>query len=67
MIGCLKIFYPFITDINECASLVSGCSPNADCTDTEGNYKCTCKLGFAGDGTNCARKYAISRRMRSEC
>ena len=45
--------------MNECESLVSGCSPNADCTDTDGNYKCSCKLGFVGDGAKCARKYEI--------
>ena len=48
--------------MNECESLVSGCSPNADCTDTDGNYKCSCKLGFVGDGAKCARKYEIIGR-----
>ncbi|CAJ0968685.1 unnamed protein product [Ranitomeya imitator] len=40
-------------DDNECETSNS-CSPNATCTNTIGNYSCTCKNGFSGDGTHCA-------------
>ena len=30
-------------DINECELEMHTCSPNANCTDTEGSFICTCK------------------------
>ncbi|CAJ0965549.1 unnamed protein product [Ranitomeya imitator] len=39
-------------DINECET-EDICSPIATCTNTIGNYTCTCKDGFSGDGTHC--------------
>ena len=33
---------------------VDSCVDNADCSDTEGSYTCTCSTGFSGDGlSNC--------------
>nr|XP_054770970.1 hyalin-like [Lytechinus pictus] len=35
-----------ISDINECASSTTNdCSPNADCTNMDGSYTCTCHYG----------------------
>lgn len=36
-------------DIDECSD-PNMCDKNADCLNTEGSYKCTCKQGFAGNG-----------------
>ena len=46
----LKLF----TDINECASPeANDCDPNAECSNTEGSYICSCNEGYTGDGRNC--------------
>ena len=41
------------TDIDECSTETSPCDQNATCTNSDGSYSCTCKLGFTGDGTTC--------------
>ncbi|XP_071804887.1 uncharacterized protein [Asterias amurensis] len=41
---------PRCTDIDECIDQPSGCHVNADCTNTDGSFQCTCKTGYAGDG-----------------
>ena len=41
------------TDINECALEMYPCHSNANCTDTNGSFICTCMAGFEGDGFNC--------------
>ena len=43
-----------IPDIDECSTGVDQCDQNADCTNTEGSYKCTCKTGYEGDGHHCS-------------
>lgn len=40
-------------DIDECSSDPSPCDENGDCTNSDGSYSCTCKQGFAGNGTVC--------------
>ena len=40
-------------DIDECTSDPSPCNENADCTNSDGSYSCTCKRGFTGDGSAC--------------
>ncbi|KAG6626146.1 hypothetical protein CIPAW_15G027500 [Carya illinoinensis] len=37
-------------DIDECIGLRKPCNANATCTNTDGNYKCTCPKGYEGDG-----------------
>ena len=37
-------------DINECATNSDDCGPYAVCTNTFGNFTCTCRTGFSGDG-----------------
>ena len=47
------------TDIDECSDAgLHTCHVHANCTDTQGNYTCSCKEGFAGDGRyNCTGAY----------
>ena len=40
-------------DIDECTLDPSPCDENADCTNSDGFYSCTCKQGFTGNGTVC--------------
>ena len=47
-----KVFlYP---DIDECALSMHNCAESANCTNTAGNFYCTCKEGYFGDGYYCA-------------
>ena len=50
-----SFMYLFIqfTDVNECELEAYPCSPNANCTDADGSFNCTCREGFEGDGFNC--------------
>ncbi|MCB9786920.1 MAG: DUF1929 domain-containing protein [Deltaproteobacteria bacterium] len=40
-------------DVDECAGATAACDPDATCTNREGGYDCTCKVGFFGDGESC--------------
>ena len=40
-------------DIDECSSRNDTCNENADCTNTDGSFECTCQQGFFGDGSLC--------------
>ena len=44
----LKFFFP---DIDECQFDV--CDKNANCSDVDGSFECTCNTGFSGDGITC--------------
>ena len=46
----------FLLDIDECENPGDNptCHKNANCTDTDGSYECTCNIGFSGDGFNCS-------------
>ena len=41
--------------MDECKFNISDCDVNANCTNTHGSYKCTCKVGYIGDGCNLYR------------
>jgi len=36
---------------------LNNCSANANCTNTIGNYTCSCKVGYTGDGIICTETY----------
>jgi len=44
-------------DIDECALGLAGCDVNANCSDTEGSYECTCSLGYTGSGVECSGRW----------
>ena len=43
----------FFLDIDECTSGADNCGINAVCTNTHGNFTCTCQHGYTGDGVIC--------------
>ena len=53
---CIFIDIISILDIDECAKGTHTCSANAECANTEGSYKCTCKTGYLGNGSICTRR-----------
>ena len=47
-------FKSAIADVDECLEKsTNDCDINANCTNTEGSYNCTCNIGFHRDGKNC--------------
>ena len=40
-------------DFDECSLEPIPCDENADCTNNDGSYSCTCKQGFTGNGSIC--------------
>ena len=51
---CFVFFFTLFLDIDECSSNDNECvKGGANCTNTEGCYKCTCQFGHFWDGTKC--------------
>ena len=47
-------------DVNECNSDdLNNCHENANCTNTEGSFTCSCKPGYTGDGVTCTSKLVM--------
>ncbi len=42
-----------LSDDDECVLGTDNCDVNAECTNTEGSFTCTCNPGFTGDGVFC--------------
>ena len=54
MLPCSALLSFLFLDINECSnSSLNSCDPNANCTNTDGGYMCTCLDGYYGDGEFC--------------
>ena len=45
-----------MSDIDECANDADDCDTNAACTNTPGDFTCTCNQGYTGDGVICMGK-----------
>ena len=54
----------FIADVDECSASAPVCDVNADCKNTRGSYRCTCKAGFTGDGKTCTGKKVAEESSR---
>ena len=54
-IGSYCFFKLFFIDLdtNECTEGKLDCDVNAECNNSLASYKCTCKDGYEGNGTNC--------------
>ena len=50
-VNCCVLF--IMPDFDECSLEPSPCDENADCTNTDGSYSCTCKQGFTRNGPVC--------------
>ena len=44
------------TDVDECEAGTHTCDENAECTNTEGSFNCTCQSSYFGDGFDCLRE-----------
>ena len=41
------------SDVDECKLGTHTCGEHANCINTVGSFKCTCKVGFYNDGFSC--------------
>ena len=46
-------------DIDECTAGTDKCDFNADCSNTDGSYSCSCKPGYLGDGLTCTGELCV--------
>ena len=60
----LSLFTIYLPDIDECKSDISLCDVNANCSNTYGSYKCTCKEGYNGTGHVCTGMMNLLRFNR---
>ena len=51
-------------DKNECI-LGHTCHNDATCTNTDGSFTCSCKIGYEGDGQTCRAKNECSGRVEN--
>ena len=49
-----NIYFNYHSDADECLNNSHNCSENANCTNTEGSFNCSCKPGYIGNGHNCS-------------
>ncbi|CAH3143826.1 unnamed protein product, partial [Pocillopora meandrina] len=59
------------SDIDECSASIWPCDVNANCQNTYGSHKCSCKSGFYGNGKTCIHSgkpcllFVIRKRIQS--
>jgi len=64
----LIIVWQFIlshSDVDECSTDNGGCSSNAECTNTNGSFSCSCRTGYHGDGFTCIGKIIVNIPLNS--
>ena len=49
-----NIYFNYHSDADECLNNSHNCSENANCTNTEGSFNCSCKPWYIGNGHNCS-------------
>ena len=49
-----NIYFNYHSDADECLDNSHNCSENANCTNIEGSFNCSCKPGYIGNGNNCS-------------
>ena len=49
-----NIYFNYHSDADECLNNSHNCSENANCTNIEGSFNCSCKPGYLGNGQNCS-------------
>ena len=54
-----KCMLLLLIDDDECANGRHNCDMNANCTNTDGSFECTCNDGYFGDGKTCISKFLI--------
>ena len=60
MVLALLIYYTHSLDIDECTTNTDNCDINATCTNTVGNFTCTCNTGYTGNGLSCTGLWFIT-------
>ena len=50
-----QCYLMLLADIDECFEGSDECDSHADCTNTIGNYECTCTIGYTGNGITCGQ------------
>ena len=53
LIICIYVFLRLFTVVDECVNGTHNCHNNANCTNAEGSFNCTCNPGYIGNGTYC--------------
>ena len=48
---------PLLSDVDECVNGTHNCHINANCTNRNGSFYCTCNPGYMGNGTFCEGRY----------
>ena len=49
-----------LIDINECVRTDNDCDVNAECSNTDSSYNCSCNPGFLGNGSFCCELVIFS-------
>ncbi|CAL4062050.1 unnamed protein product, partial [Meganyctiphanes norvegica] len=59
--------YATCPDVDECLLGLHDCHPNATCTNTPGNFNCTCNRGFKGNGHNTCERTCYDECIHGYC